>query len=86
MKALGKVAFGALMSATALTLAATSASARIVCNADGDCWHTTTVYEYPPAAGVVIHDDDWKWGPSERYTWREHEGRGYWRGGVWTDF
>lgn len=33
---------------------------------------------------VVVHEDDWKWGPSEKYTFREHEGRGYWRGDTWT--
>jgi hypothetical protein len=85
MKALSKIAAAALLGAGALTLAATSAWARIVCNADGDCWHTTTVYDYPPAAGVVIHDDNWAWGPSDKYRWREHEGRGYWRGGAWVD-
>ncbi len=86
MKTMNKIALGVLMGTGALTLAATGASARIVCNGDGDCWHTTTVYDYPPAAGVVIHEDDWKWGPSEHFRWHEHEGRGYWRGGVWVDF
>ena len=84
MKALSKIAAAALLGAGALTLAATSASARIVCNTDGDCWHTTTVYDYPPATGVVIHEDNWAWGPSDKYRWREHEGRGYWRGGAWV--
>jgi hypothetical protein len=86
MKTLSKIAAGAFLGASALTLTATTASARIVCNADGDCWHTTTVYQYPPAAGVVVHEDDWKWGPSEHFRWREHEGRGYWHGGGWTEF
>jgi len=34
--------------------------------------------------GVVIHEDDWS--PGERHRWREHEGRGYWRGGHWVEW
>jgi hypothetical protein len=33
---------------------------------------------------MIIHDDDWRWGPSERFTFREHEGRGYWKGDSWV--
>ncbi len=65
-----------------LALSAVSASAAIVCNGHV-CWHTHDAYEYPRVAGVVVHPDDWRWGPRERYVWREHEGRGYWRGGRW---
>jgi hypothetical protein len=86
MKSLGNVAISACLGASALALMATGASARIVCNSDGDCWHATTTYEYPAAAGIVVHEDNWKWGPSEHFRWREHEGRGYWRGSTWTDF
>jgi len=39
---------------------------------------------YPPNARITIHEDNWKAGPSIRF--REHEGRGYWRGDRWTDF
>ena len=28
-----------------------AASARVVCNTDGDCWHIHEDYAYPPAAG-----------------------------------
>jgi transketolase len=35
-------------------------------------------------AGVVVHEDTWKAGPD--VTIREHEGRGYWKGGVWTSW
>jgi hypothetical protein len=34
----------------------------------------------------VIHPDNWKWGDADHYKWREHEGRGYWRDGVWVTF
>jgi hypothetical protein len=49
------------------------------------CWHTSERYEYPPDANVVVHQNDWRWGPNEKYSWREHEGRGYWRGERWKE-
>ena len=55
--------------------------AAIVCSGNV-CWHTDERYEYPATAGVVVHEDTWKSGPS--VTFREHEGRGYWRGDSWT--
>lgn len=77
---------GALLGLGALALTGTNpASAAIVCNGDS-CWHTHTVYHYPPTAGVVVHSDHWSWGPHDHYAWHEHEGRGYWRGGVWVTF
>jgi hypothetical protein len=66
-----------------LALSAISASAAIVCSGNV-CWHTHESYSYPPDAKVVVHEDDWKWGPSEKFEFREHEGRGYWRGDSWT--
>jgi hypothetical protein len=36
--------------------------------------------------GLTIHPDGWKWKEGERHTWREHEGRGYWKGGEWKEF
>jgi hypothetical protein len=58
-----------------------SASATIVCN-DDVCWHVKETYTYPPEARVTVHEDTWK--PSAKFTFREHEGRGYWRGETWT--
>ena len=72
--------------AGALALASTGASARIICNTDGDCWHSPTNYEYRPEFRLTIHPDDWRWKANEKYRWREHEGRGYWHGDSWTDF
>jgi hypothetical protein len=60
------------------------ARAEVVCNGD-TCWHAHGDYHYP--SGVVVHHDDrWHWGHAEHYRWREHEGRGYWREGVWVPF
>jgi hypothetical protein len=85
MKAVRTMALAAVLGASTLALIASQASARIVCNDDGDCWHSTDTYDYPSGAGVVIHPDDWKWKEGEKHVWREHEGRGYWHGGVWVD-
>ena len=60
-----------------------SASAAIVCQGNV-CWHTHEAYDFPHEAGVVVHEDNWHWGPHEKFAFREHEGRGYWRGGKWV--
>lgn len=86
MRQITKIGAAATLAAAALGLTATSASAAIACNARGACWHVKRAYTYPPAAGVVIHPKGWRWGPREHFTWREHEGRGYWRDGVWVTF
>jgi hypothetical protein len=86
MKIIGTMAFAAIMGASALALTPTNASARVVCNDDGDCWHSKTEYTYPPAVRLEVHPDDWKWKEHEHHAWREHEGRGYWHGSQWEGF
>jgi hypothetical protein len=83
---LGLAAAGATAVATLL---ASSASAEVVCNRAGECWHTDHRYHYNPSVGVVVHPDDWyfhqHW--DDQHRWREHhEGRGYYREGVWIPF
>ncbi|THD58622.1 hypothetical protein [Phenylobacterium sp.] len=83
---IGLAAAGA---AAALALSALPASADVVCNRDGDCWHAHEHYNYAPNLGVVVHPDDWyfhqHW--DDHHHWRDyHEGRGYYRGGVWVPF
>ena len=75
-----------LVSVTGLVASSTTASAYIACNRDGDCWHTDRRVTAP---GVTFswHPDDWyfhqTWTGSDRH-WRDyHEGRGYYKGGVW---
>ncbi len=81
MKHLGTAILG-VVAALALT---TSASAAVVCNADGDCWRTGDRLDYPPEASVTIYDDDYAIGP--KYRMRDAgQGRGYYRGGVWVGF
>lgn len=86
MKTLRNLSVAALLGIGAMALASNSASARIVCNEDGDCWHVRQHYEYRPGFKLVIHPDNWRWGDHDRYRWREHEGRGYWQGGSWVEF
>jgi hypothetical protein len=74
-----------LIAAAALALVATGASAAIVCNDEGDCWHVKGKVEYKPEHGVHVHPDDWKWGEKEHFKWREHEGHGYWHSGTWIE-
>jgi hypothetical protein len=85
MTSLRKILSAAVIGAGALVLSAASAAAAVVCTGNV-CWHTHESYEYPADARVIVHPDDWRWGPSEHYTWREHEGRGYWRGERWMDW
>jgi hypothetical protein len=69
-----------------VAMSSLSASARIICNPDGDCWHAQEEYAYPPSVGFTIHPDDWRWKEGEHYSWKEHPGRGYWSGGAWRAF
>jgi hypothetical protein len=80
---LKRVVIGALTGASVLAFCAVSASAAIVCTGSV-CWHTHESYDYPPSAGVVVHEDAWTAGPG--ITFREHEGRGYWSGRRWTQW
>jgi hypothetical protein len=85
MKTRDKVLLGATVGAGMLALSAASASAAIVCSGTV-CWHAPEAYDYPPEAHVIIHRDDWRWGPNENFVFREHEGRGYWSGDRWTEW
>ncbi len=79
---LNKTLLAAAMGVSVLALSAVGASAAIVCKGNV-CWHVTEKYEYPPEARVTIHEDNWKWGPSEKYEFRERSGRGYWHEDKW---
>ena len=79
---------GAALAAAGLVFSTFGASAYVVCNHDGDCWHTESRYHYP-GSGYTFHPDDWyfhqTWG-SDRH-WHDYQkGRGYWKGGVWVTF
>jgi len=78
-----KTLAGAIIGAGILAGSSIGASAAIACTGNV-CWHShESVF---PDAGVVIHRDDWRWGPRDHYVFREHEGRGYWRGDRWVNW
>jgi hypothetical protein len=79
---LNKALLGTLMGASVLALTMASASAAIVCSGN-TCWHVKESHQYPADSRVTMHDDNWKWGSNDKYAWREHEGRGYWRDDKW---
>jgi hypothetical protein len=74
----------AVTGAAILALSSVAASAYIACSGNV-CWHVKERVTYPAESKVIIHEDNWKWGPSEKFEFREHEGRGYWRDGAWID-
>lgn len=81
-----KSAVLATVAGVGLALSALPAAADVACNREGECWHVRGHYAYRPEHRVVVHPDNWRWRHNERYVWREHEGRGYWRRGVWVQF
>ena len=72
-----------LIGASALAMSTANASAAIVCNEEGDCWHVAGRADYQPELKLRIYGDDWKWSDDDHYRWREHKGHGYWRQGAW---
>lgn len=88
-------AVAALIGVAGVAASTTPASARVVCNSDGDCWQTHARYQYPNELGVRYYNDRYA---SDRYrrhhwhdnrTWRdEHHDRdrGYYRNGLWVTF
>ena len=83
MNTRARIAVASLSGLGALCFTALTASAAIVCNDEGDCWHVHESYQFSPDLGLTIHQDGWKWKETEHFTWREHPGRGYWRHGQW---
>lgn len=84
----------AMLGLVALIATTPAASARIVCNSYGDCWHTDTRYDYDRydrGQHARYHPDDWyfhqNWNDEHDRHYREgHEGRGYYKSGVWIQF
>jgi hypothetical protein len=81
----------ALYAATAaailgLAVSATGASAYVACNREGDCWHTEKRVAVPGVT-FTYHPDDWyfhqHWDAGHHFR-DYHEGRGYYRNGIWV--
>jgi hypothetical protein len=72
-----------------LTGGAGSASAYVVCNRAGDCWHTDTRVHFP-GVRLTFHPDAW-WDhhkTDSHFNWHEVDGghdwhHGYWDHGTW---
>ena len=86
---------GAAAAAGTLITLALPASAYVVCNREGDCWHTESRYAARPGISFEYHPDDWyfhrRWegDRADRYRyrgWRDDSARGYWRNGIWVTF
>ena len=77
-----------LAAGAAISLTGTAAIADVVCNDEGDCWHVHVRHVYRPEYRLHVYPDDWNWSDEEAttYRWREHEGGGYWREGLWIEF
>ncbi len=86
MKLVTKIGVAAALSLSALTMSVTTASAAVVCNGEGACWHVKRSYHYKPEYGITVHPNNWRWGANDHYSWREHSGRGYWSKGAWVHF
>jgi hypothetical protein len=80
MKLITAALAGAILGAVTLP-----ASADVACSGNV-CWHVKERHVYPPESKVIIHEDSWRWRPEEKYEWREHEGRGFWREGKWVEW
>jgi hypothetical protein len=79
-------AVAAIVGAGAMAATTSAADARTVCNNYGDCWHETTRYDYPAPLRVTFHNNRWH-SNNHRYNWRDnHDGRGYYRQGLWVTF
>ncbi|HWC62089.1 MAG TPA: hypothetical protein VG501_00595 [Rhizomicrobium sp.] len=82
----GLAALAAVIAAGDLALTTMPAAAWIACDRRGDCWHVRDRFDYPRGVGITVHPDNWRWGRRDRFRWREHDGRGYWRNGAWVAF
>lgn len=84
----------AAFAAVGLLAVAQPASARMVCNSYGDCWHSDANYNYnryDRGQHAQYHNDDWyfhqRWDNNGDHHYRDyHDGRGYYKSGVWIGF
>jgi hypothetical protein len=86
---LSTAALAAVLAIGALGVTAGAASASVVCNAQGDCWHVDGRAPHEKAMKFESHPDDWyfhqKWDQDQKRHWRGyHEGHGYYANGVWV--
>ncbi len=82
---------GAALAAGTLLATTLGASADIVCNRYGECWHVSQRYTtYPSSLGVVFYTDDWRTAHLKdvHYHWLadQTDDHGYYMNGEWHRF
>src|ERR1700722_15226674 len=86
-KTLSATAFAALMATGALVASSGAASAYMACNREGGDCGPSESRVHAPGVHLDYHPDDWyfhqKWDGGARHYRDYHEGRGYYKGGVW---
>jgi hypothetical protein len=87
-KTLTLAAIAATLAVGGVAVTAGTASAAIVCNAAGDCWHVDRHRAYPHVR-LQVHPDTWyfhqKWDSDKTHRWHEHhDDSGYYENGVWV--
>ena len=90
-KILSTTAVAMLFGIGALVATSVTASARVVCNQYGDCWHTDRHYHYGRDVKAEFHPDSWyfhqDWTTQKERHWRDHhDDRGYYKSGIWIKF
>ena len=55
-----------LVGASALAIGASSATAAVVCNDEGDCWRVKKRVEYKPELKLRVYEDNWHWKEGEK--------------------
>ena len=86
MKTITKLAAAALLSVATVAVTASSASAYVACNREGECWHVRDRYDYHQNTASSFIRTTGAGARNEHYRWHEHQGRGYWRNGIWITF
>ena len=63
----------ALACAAAFAFTASTASAAIVCNDEGDCWRVKERRDYDPGLKLRVYNDDWHWKEGEKYRGKHYD-------------
>jgi hypothetical protein len=89
MKSVKYTLLAGALALTGIVSSTTNASAYVVCNRFGDCWHTDNRVHFR-GVRLTFHRDNW-WDhhkANHHYTWHEIDGshdwhHGYWDHGTW---
>jgi hypothetical protein len=89
MKRFKNILLAATLAVSGVAATAGSASAYVVCNRFGDCWHTDSRVHFPHVR-LTFHPDSWweRHKLNRHYTWHDVDSNhdwhhGYWDHGTW---